>query len=336
MALIYAFGDPAGTWHGDPYADIAEAEPGHDTLTMPPAAGPGPSPFAGQQLHVIYARTDLEAAPSLYRLDSGTTLHATWRVHELLDTAYQPPHTPTAAVTPASRSERALDVDITHTPYRYALSADRTGPDRLEVTAMVSRTDTAEILGELTGDIAPADLDGLAELLTHAARSLAGQAAASSDRSAGAAGGAKPRAANTGQPWTEELHQELRRRFEEGISPQDLADEFGRGVRAIRWKLYSLKLIPFPEDLVADAGRAPARPAPPKAWTASDVRREHPNAYKRWTSQEEQHLAERSAEGASIEELCTQFGRNRGAIEGRLVKIGATGPAADQARSMFP
>ncbi|GAA3082518.1 hypothetical protein GCM10020000_80670 [Streptomyces olivoverticillatus] len=47
--------------------------------------------------------------------------------------------------------------------------------------------------------------------------------------------------------------------------------------------------------------------------------------------EDEQRLAERCAQGASLTELSQEFGRNEGAIASRLLKIRAEGLAADDA-----
>ncbi|MEU9211800.1 hypothetical protein AB0D27_28670 [Streptomyces sp. NPDC048415] len=53
-----------------------------------------------------------------------------------------------------------------------------------------------------------------------------------------------------------------------------------------------------------------------------DKRKAHPNAYMPWTEQDEQDLAARCAQGASLAQLAREFGRNEGAIASRLMKIG--------------
>ena len=63
-----------------------------------------------------------------------------------------------------------------------------------------------------------------------------------------------------------------------------------------------------------------------------EKRKTHPNAYKPWTDQEEEDLAARCAQGVLLAELAQEFGRNKGAIASRLMKIGAVGPAAHEAQ----
>jgi hypothetical protein len=58
-----------------------------------------------------------------------------------------------------------------------------------------------------------------------------------------------------------------------------------------------------------------------KAYSVVDFRRKYPNAYKGWTAEEDRDLAERFTAGESIEELMETFGRQRGSIRARLLKL---------------
>ena len=51
-------------------------------------------------------------------------------------------------------------------------------------------------------------------------------------------------------------------------------------------------------------------------------RRTHPNLGARWTEDEERRLVARHREGATVEILMAEFGRNRGGIVSRLVRLG--------------
>jgi hypothetical protein len=51
-------------------------------------------------------------------------------------------------------------------------------------------------------------------------------------------------------------------------------------------------------------------------------RRRHPNAGARWTADDQARLVQRHHEGASVEELMRELGRNRGGILSRLVQLG--------------
>ncbi|MEV8597587.1 hypothetical protein [Streptomyces sp. NPDC052012] len=135
------------------------------------------------------------------------------------------------------------------------------------------------------------------------------------------------KAAGPGDLWTQEARDYLRERFLAGDDPAELAQKLGRSEKALRWQLWDLKLTPFPADDVPAPSKLPA----PKAYTVEEKRKVHPNAYRRWTSEDDEHLADRCAEGASLAELSTEFGRNLGAIASRLIKIGAAGPALEEA-----
>nr|WP_144298910.1 hypothetical protein [Streptomyces sp. TLI_235] len=63
-----------------------------------------------------------------------------------------------------------------------------------------------------------------------------------------------------------------------------------------------------------------------------EKRREHPNAYKRWTPEEDTNLGLRCARGVSLSALSEECGRNEGAIASHLLKIDAEGPAVEEAR----
>lgn len=132
-----------------------------------------------------------------------------------------------------------------------------------------------------------------------------------------------------GARWTEEERDHLRTEFPAGTPVQELAVALGRSEKAVRWELYHLRLIPFPAD---DVPAPRVKQAKPKAYTVEEKRMIHPNAYAPWSAQDEQRLAERCAQGASLAELSQEFGRNEGGIASRLVKINADGPAAEEAR----
>jgi DNA-directed RNA polymerase specialized sigma24 family protein len=57
-----------------------------------------------------------------------------------------------------------------------------------------------------------------------------------------------------------------------------------------------------------------------KAYTIEEKRKEHKNAYKKWSQEEEERLLMLYQEGKSIDELTRIFERNRGAICSRIRK----------------
>lgn len=208
---------------------------------------------------------------------------------------------------------------------RMTLQSERCEDNRLELSLMVCDT-SGEILGELDGEAAPADLHTLAQLLQDAAHAATKPAPASPPSTAVAH--------SRGTRWSEDDHQRLTDLFRAGNEVEELAMQFGRTTKAIRWKLYQLKLAPFPDNLQPEH-RTPAAPKPqtPKAYRVEDLRIEYPNSHKRWQPEDDELLARRCAQGATIRELSEEFGRNEGGIRSRLIKIEAHGPAADQARS---
>jgi hypothetical protein len=333
--LIYAFRDAHGAWHGDPDADIFDAQPGHGTLTLPPAApGQDPGLFDGQRLEVLYAACGLETSQTSYHLDGGGSFQATWHVHELLAPTYrhQPPGSRQLAPAPAdARPDRpTVKLEIGSPHRRYCLTADLLEDGRLEVTVLVCTSDGA-IQGELTGELDICDLGEVSRLI--ASTPMASIPEAPSSNAAPAAPPAAVKATRHGEAWTPQAVDYLQDHYGAGKTPEQLAQELGRSEKSIRWKLWGLKIGPYPADLVP-APRATAETQPPKAYTVEEKRQLHPNAYKPWTPDEEAALALRCAQGASLSELSQEFGRNEGAIASRLTRIDAHGPAADEGRNM--
>ncbi len=62
-----------------------------------------------------------------------------------------------------------------------------------------------------------------------------------------------------------------------------------------------------------------------KAYNVNEIRKEHPSAYAKWTSDEDQQLAEKFKAGASISVLARSHNRKEGAIRSRLQKLGLMG-----------
>ncbi|HRK80913.1 MAG TPA: GIY-YIG nuclease family protein [Saprospiraceae bacterium] len=58
-----------------------------------------------------------------------------------------------------------------------------------------------------------------------------------------------------------------------------------------------------------------------KAYSITEIRKSHENAYKPWTTEDDTELVRLEKEGKSIGEIASIFGRNRGAINSRLNKI---------------
>src|SRR5262245_7996990 len=73
-------------------------------------------------------------------------------------------------------------------------------------------------------------------------------------------------------------------------------------------------------DLTVAAGDHRTR-SPAAQERLDEIRRTYPNAYKPWTAEQEEALASRYGEGATITELAGELGRQPGGIEARLEKL---------------
>lgn len=62
---------------------------------------------------------------------------------------------------------------------------------------------------------------------------------------------------------------------------------------------------------------------------AGEVRRRFPQAYRSWSGDEEERLLARYRNGATVEELSLEFGRQPGGIRARLAKLGLEQLAGD-------
>lgn len=58
-----------------------------------------------------------------------------------------------------------------------------------------------------------------------------------------------------------------------------------------------------------------------KTYTVEEIRKQHGNAYKSWSPEEDEELELLEKEGMSLGELALKFGRKRGAITARVNKI---------------
>lgn len=58
-----------------------------------------------------------------------------------------------------------------------------------------------------------------------------------------------------------------------------------------------------------------------KKYTVEEKRKEHKNAYMRWSQEEDDQLEVSYCEKKNIQELCSIFGRNMGAIKARIEKL---------------
>lgn len=58
-----------------------------------------------------------------------------------------------------------------------------------------------------------------------------------------------------------------------------------------------------------------------KSYLVEEIRKKHRNAYKKWTKEEDNNLELHFCEKKPIDELCSIFGRNKGAIKSRIEKL---------------
>ncbi len=221
MALIYAFRDEAGHWHGDPGRTGAAVEA---TLTFPAGCA---GPFAGQTLLVRTAGL-VEATPGSIRyfLDDGTTCYATREAENRL---FGP------QVTAARRHERwpppAASGD---TPAFWALSdGDRhydltvtPGPGRSAVEIVGADRD-GQVIASLRGHLPDGDLGFVAALLREAT------------------GPAPARSRRRGR-WSPQEKALAVRRHHEGATVEAIADELSRTPKGVQYKLHYLGLAPLP------------------------------------------------------------------------------------------
>ncbi|MFI7368205.1 hypothetical protein ACIBO4_39300 [Streptomyces sp. NPDC050149] len=312
MTHIYAFQDTSGQWHGDPDTALANPadSPSRGWLTYQPVPGTAEadSPFAGQTLAVMYGVTDLEPGPVIYQLDSGGRFQATWYVHTLLAAPIGSTAIPLQRHDPAPTP--CLEGSLTENDRHYALTATRDANGHL-ATKITVTNHHGEVQAELRGTLNTTDLHPLARLLRASIPTRAAPAV------------------NHQHPWSLPESNRLAARYREERDFGILAQEFNCRVGDIYRRLRDLELI---ADPALRRQLAQPQPAPTASPVLQQRRLQHSNSHARWTEPEEAQLARRCADGALAAELSQEFGRSELAIESRLLKIGAHGPAADQAR----
>ncbi|BBJ37413.1 hypothetical protein SSPO_001310 [Streptomyces antimycoticus] len=318
MTLIYAFKDSSGQWHGDPDLPLLDPAdtPGRGMLTYQPVPGTpeADGPFAGQTLTVLYGVVDLESGPVTYQLDNGGRFLASWHIHALLaapmGTAPLPADTPSTHAQPP-----CVETSFTKNGLRYILTGTRCDSGQLTMDLTVS-TNRGDIQGELCGTITDNDLQPLAHLLETAFRTLA------------VTPPSVPQAF-PGSAWRQQVSDRLADRFRQQRDFGVLAAEFGCSRAAIYEELKRRRLISAPSQ----QGSTQKRQAAPAVSPILQQRRlVHRNSHARWSEEDDERLRQRSAAGIMNPELSNEFGRSVEAINSRLRKIEATGPAADQAR----
>ncbi|WP_405444462.1 hypothetical protein OG350_37805 [Streptomyces achromogenes] len=313
MTVIYAFQDSNGHWHGDPDAPLLDPadEPSRGTLTYQPVPGTpeAASPFVGQRLTVLYGITDLEAGPVTYQLDTGGRFLATWHIHTLLASPMGTAPVPSDTPRDPAPTPPCLESAFTEAGRRFVLTGTRCDNGQLIVKLTVT-SERGDLQGELRGAVTADALAPLARLLDAASRTH--PAAVPPPRQGGG--------------WAPAVSARLSARFRQEPDFTILAAEFGCSRGAIYEELTRQGLIRSP-------GSGRTTPASRPLSEAMQQRRQiHRNTHTRWSDEEERRLAQRCADGVLTPELSNEFGRTELAIESRLLKIAAVGPAADQAR----
>ncbi|WP_108999047.1 hypothetical protein [Streptomyces rishiriensis] len=311
MTVIYAFKDSSGHWHGDPDAPLYDPadESGRGTLTYQPVPGTpeAANPFAGQRLTVLYGVTDLDTGPVTYQLDTGGRFLATWHVHTLLASpmgAAPLPAPPDPVPTPC------LESAFTENGRRYVLTGTRCDNGQLTLELTIS-SERGDIQGELCGAVTADALAPLARLLDASSRTLTNPAPVP-----------PPRQDST---WAPAASARLATRFRQSRDFAVLAAEFGCSRGAVYEELKRQGLLRAP-------GSDPAPTSRPLSDVMQQRRQVHRNSHARWSDEDDRQLAQRCADGVLAPALGEEFGRSEQAIESRLLKIGAVGPAADEAR----
>ncbi|MET9437546.1 hypothetical protein [Streptomyces sp. NPDC006551] len=325
MALIYAFQDALGHWHGDVDAPLIEEGPDHGTLTYLPVPGTpeAESPFAGQTLEVLVAATDLDPGPVTYQLDDGGRFQATWYVYTLLAAPVGSRPVPDAS---DNTPESYLDIALTDNGRRYLMTATRNNDGHLAISLRAC-TLGGEVQGELTGTIDMQDIPGLTRLLGSVSTTTGTPSKPAPPHTTNVP------APRRGAQWTDQERTRLVDRYRQERDFSRLGHEFGRSALSIQFQLFQLGLAKRP------ATTPPTTPTPPPLRTGpthEELRKTHTRSHTPWTDQEERQLALCCEQGATAEEMSHEFGRTVGAIESRLRLTGAQGPAADRAREQFP
>ncbi|MFF1561864.1 hypothetical protein [Streptomyces sp. NPDC058279] len=77
-------------------------------------------------------------------------------------------------------------------------------------------------------------------------------------------------------------------------------------------------------------------PAPPRTYAVEEVRKQHGNAYQKWSHEDEELLVELHSAGHTITSLARHFARQPGAIRSRLAKLGVEQPSSTDGQTPSP
>jgi hypothetical protein len=141
----------------------------------------------------------------------------------------------------------------------YQVTAFPTDDRRIEL-CIVSSDGDGQVVSEISGGIAPADLTGLTDVLTSTLAGLIAMTQPPFSSRTPPVPGQRGRSPNQGARWTPEDDARLVARYRAGARPRELMEEFGRSNGGIRARL---------EYLGELAPGARWRPPPPAAPTPS-------------------------------------------------------------------
>ncbi|MEV6012287.1 hypothetical protein AB0M29_36475 [Streptomyces sp. NPDC051976] len=101
--------------------------------------------------------------------------------------------------------------------------------------------------------------------------------------------------------------------------------------------LRGVEVAAFPWDAVRAVELASGTSLPAaRAYSVDEVRKQHGNAYQRWSKEEEQLLVELHSAGHGVEALAERFSRQPGAIRSRLTKLGVEEPSVVGQQDVSP
>lgn len=91
---------------------------------------------------------------------------------------------------------------------------------------------------------------------------------------------------------------------------------------SVAFWLRGVEVCSFPSSVLSGV-ELPLESVPAaQAYSVDEVRKQHPNAYQRWTPEDEQLLLQLHASGSGVDELASRFARQPSAIRSRLAKLG--------------
>lgn len=97
--------------------------------------------------------------------------------------------------------------------------------------------------------------------------------------------------------------------------------------------LRGVEVCSFPASVLSGVELTVGSDSVSRAYSVDEVRKQYPNAYQRWTPEDDQLLLQLHASGSGVDELAGRFGRQPSAIRSRLAKLGVDGFAESASES---